>query len=146
MIKARAYSTLLSAVLVCSGASAQQQSNGERPTPSAATGEKSGSTTATGGAHLSGDKASRVADLLRSTAPPSIQTVTVEVGSPLPGELELLALPSAVISLVPEYSGYEYAITKSEIAFVDPKTRRIVEVIRQYGEPRPQSGSKPPAT
>ena len=69
MIKARAYSTLLAALLVCSGASAEEQSNGERPTPSAATGQKSGSTTATGGAHLSGDKASRVRRIAEEHSP-----------------------------------------------------------------------------
>ena len=56
------------------------------------------------------------------------------MGSPLPSNLELLALPPAVVSLVPEYRDYEYVVVQDEIVIVEPSTRRVVEIIRKGGE------------
>ena len=66
-----------------------------------------------------------------STAPEQNANVNVEAGALLPGNLELRALPTAVVSLVPEYRGFEYVVAGNEILFVQPSTRKVVEIIRQ---------------
>ena len=144
MIKAGAYSTFLTALLVCSGASAQQHSNGERPTPSAATGQKSGSTTAKEEPIFPATRLREFSRIAEKHSPTQYPDCNRSRSARLyQASWSFWLFPLAVISLVPEYRGYEYAITKSQIAFVDPKTRRIVEVIRQYGEPRPHRVKTP---
>lgn len=84
----------------------------------------------TGSAHLSRERAAKIARTLLVTAStPAIREVTV--GSNLPGDADVRALPPAVVELAPEYRGYEYAVTQTGIVIVQPATRRVVEVIRE---------------
>ena len=94
-----------------------------------------GTVEARGNAHISNEKASRIADTLWSTASPAQTSVNinVDVGEPLPGNVELMPLPPAVVELVPEYRGYEYVVVHDEIVIVQPSTRKVVEVIRRGG-------------
>ena len=86
---------------------------------------------AKGNGHLSPDLAAKIARALTATASPQVVTIDVTVGSALPGDAEVRALPPAVVELAPEYRGYEYAVAHNQIAIVQPSTRRVVEVIRQ---------------
>jgi hypothetical protein len=53
-------------------------------------------------------------------------------------------LPPAIVSLVPEYRGYEYVIAHEEIVIVQPSIRKVVEVIHQT-EAQPKSRPAPPS-
>lgn len=86
---------------------------------------------AAGNTHLSHDRAAKIAHALMATASPQQIDVDVAVGSNLPGDADVRALPPAVVELAPEYRGYEYVVTRDKIAIVNPSTRRVVEVIRQ---------------
>ncbi len=91
---------------------------------------------ARGNAHLSNQQAARISDTLLTTAS-SAQTsvnVDVNVGEPLPGNVELMPLPPSVVSIVPEYRGYDYVVVHDEIVIVQPSTRKVVEVIERGGE------------
>ncbi len=97
---------------------------------------------AMGNAHLSHERAAAIAHTLMATASPQDVNVEVSIGADLPGELDVRALPPAVIALVPEYRGYDYVVVHDEIVIVEPSTRRIVEMIREGG---PMDGMAAPA-
>jgi hypothetical protein len=105
---------------------------------STAAGTNGGAVTveARGNAHLSNEQASRIADTLWTTASPAQTRVNIDVnvGEPLPGNLELMPLPPVVVSIVPEYRDYDYVVVHEEIVIVQPTTRKVVEVIRRGGE------------
>jgi Protein of unknown function (DUF1236) len=85
---------------------------------------------ATGSAHLSHDRAAKIAHAVMATASPQEINIDVMVGADLPGNADVRALPPAVVALVPEDEGYEYVVATDVVAIVHPFTRRVVEVIR----------------
>jgi hypothetical protein len=102
--------------------------------PLNATAERPGENAlATGNIHISSANASRMAEALISTGRSQNINVAVNVGAPLPGEVDLLPLPPAVASLVPEFQGYEYGVVNDEVVIVHPSTRMVVEIIRSGG-------------
>jgi len=57
-------------------------------------------------------------------------TVVFQTGVIIPREAELYALPVEVIETHPQWRGYQYVMTETdEIAVVEPRSRRIVEVV-----------------
>ena len=58
----------------------------------------------------------------------------MNVDEPLPGNVELMPLPSSIVSIVPEYRGYDYVVVRDEIVIVQPSTRKVVEVIHRGSE------------
>ena len=88
---------------------------------------------AEGNAHLTNERAARVADTLLATATTQNVNAKLAVGEPLPGDLRLLPLPPTIVSLVPEYREYEYVVVNDEIAIVQPSTRHVVEIINPGG-------------
>ena len=101
---------------------------------------------ASGGAQISQENAAQIAKVLLATSTPVAQNVdaAVSVGSPLPGDVDVRPLPSAVVAIVPEYRGYEYGIANSGVVIVEPSTRKVVEVIRDCsGAPAGGSEARP---
>lgn len=93
-----------------------------------------GEARAVGNAHLTGDRAAKIEHTLMATARPQHINVNVNVGAPLPGDVDLLPLPPDVVSLVPEYRDYDYVVVNDEIVIVQPSTRHVVEIIGGGGE------------
>ncbi|RBP09867.1 uncharacterized protein DUF1236 [Roseiarcus fermentans] len=92
-----------------------------------------GDARAVGASQIAPDRAAQIAKSLLATAPPGAGAVAVEVGSPLPGNVDVQPLPASVTDLVPEYRGFVYAVAGGEVAIVKPSTRQIVEVITSGG-------------
>ncbi len=90
---------------------------------------------AEGSAEITKERAARIAELLLATATPQTASVSgaVHVGAPLPGEVDLMPLPTTIADLVPEYRDYEYVVVNNQIVFVKPATRQVVEVINTGG-------------
>jgi len=59
--------------------------------------------------------------------------IRVNVGERLPERVRPRPLPSDIVSIVPEYRGYDYTVVHDEIAIIDPRSREIVDVIPQGG-------------
>ncbi|WP_316183110.1 DUF1236 domain-containing protein [Bradyrhizobium sp. SZCCHNRI1009] len=59
--------------------------------------------------------------------------IRINVGERLPERVRPRPLPSDIVTIVPEYRGYEYTVVHDEIAIVDPRSREIVDVIPQDG-------------
>jgi hypothetical protein len=58
-------------------------------------------------------------------------------GDVVPAGVELLPLPDAVLKLMPKLQGYVCALVANQALLVDPKSRRVIEVISE--------GTAPPA-
>jgi len=59
---------------------------------------------------------------------------SISVGTRVPRSVHLVALPASVISLVPQYRGYQYFVANDEICIVEPSSYEIVEVIPASGK------------
>lgn len=55
---------------------------------------------------------------------------SINVGTRVPDTVRLVALPAAVIEIVPEFRSYRYFVVGDQICIVEPSTHEIVEVIR----------------
>jgi Protein of unknown function (DUF1236) len=69
----------------------------------------------------------------------------VSIGTRVPRNVRLVALPVAVVSIAPAYRAYRYFIADDRIVIVEPSTYEIVEVIDEGRGParvtREQSAS-----
>lgn len=59
--------------------------------------------------------------------------VSVSVGAALPSRVQLQPLPRDIAAIRPQYRDYRYTVSDREIIIVDPRSRRIVEVIDRGG-------------
>lgn len=57
----------------------------------------------------------------------------VSVGTVIRDRVDLHPLPPAIVSVVPQFRGYEYLVVRDEIVIVEPRTRRIVYVMSRSG-------------
>lgn len=62
----------------------------------------------------------------QETAP---STFRVAVGAVVPTSIELQALPTTLVELIPELKEYEYAMVTNQVLLVDPKNKQVVEII-----------------
>jgi Protein of unknown function (DUF1236) len=69
--------------------------------------------------------------------------VSVNIGTRLPRSVHLVALPAAIIAILPEYRTYRYVVVNDQICIVEPNSYEIVEVIPVSGQAAAQGG---PAT
>jgi len=58
---------------------------------------------------------------------------SVSVGAELPSRVRLQPLPSDIAGIRPQYRGYRYTVSDRDIVIVDPRSRRVVEMIDRQG-------------
>jgi Protein of unknown function (DUF1236) len=106
------------------------QPRDEQPQPSAE-GPRASSTGALASADLPQEKRTEIRETLvrRDVKPVTNVNFSVSVGVSVPPRVTLYELPPSVVELVPQYRGYRYTVVRDEIVIIDPRTRRIVEVI-----------------
>jgi hypothetical protein len=56
-------------------------------------------------------------------------SVRPSIGVALPRDVVIRPLPPEIITLVPEYRGYDYVVYNDEIIIIEPSTREIVYII-----------------
>lgn len=66
------------------------------------------------------DKASSAPDTFRAA-----------VGADVPDSVKLSPMPKTIVDLVPQTKDYEFGLVSNQVLIVDPKSRRVVEVISQ---------------
>ena len=98
------------------------------------TGERSQTTTgqAGAGAKLSSDQRTKITTVIRNEHVTPVNNVdfALTVGTRGPRDrISLRPLPAEVISIYPEWRGYEFFLVHSEIIVVDPRTGEIVDVL-----------------
>lgn len=60
--------------------------------------------------------------------------ISVNLGTRLPRDVRLVALPASIITLVPEYRTYRYVVVNDQICIVEPSSYEIVEIIAVSGQ------------
>jgi hypothetical protein len=53
----------------------------------------------------------------------------VTVGSTVPADVELMAVPDTIVTEVPTVKSYRYFRYNDDVVLVDPSSRRVVEII-----------------
>ena len=54
---------------------------------------------------------------------------SINVGTVVPSHVHLYELPANVVTIVPQYRGYQYFMVRDEIVIIEPRTKKIVTVI-----------------
>ncbi len=87
-----------------------------------------------GNVRTSTEHATRVTEILRTTARSERVNIAINVGVRVPAEVAIYPVPREVIAIAPEYRGYSYFVDNDQVVFVSPETHEIVGAIA-YGGP-----------
>jgi hypothetical protein len=60
---------------------------------------------------------------------PVVVTMPLALGAVVPDEIKTQAVPLGMVAKVPEVRNYEYFTAGSKVVFVEPYTRRIVQIV-----------------
>jgi hypothetical protein len=70
--------------------------------------------------------------------------ITVRPGEVLREEVPMVEVPDDIVRIEPRYRGYRYFVVRDEIVIVEPRTKKIVDVIRHSGSQRAARINLPP--
>ena len=106
-----------------------------RPNDSARANERNGggNVDVTGSIRVDQQKASRVHDELITRGERSNVNISVDVGQAIPNRVRVRPLPASIISISPEFRGYDYVVVQDEIVIVEPRMKKVVTIIRGGG-------------
>jgi hypothetical protein len=94
---------------------------------------KSQTTTGQAGAggKLSSEQRTKITTVIRSQhiAPATNVNFSISVGTRVPRDVSFHPLPAEVVTIYPEWRGYEFILVNDQIVVVDPRTFEIVAVI-----------------
>ena len=85
-----------------------------------------------GGAKLSSEQRTKITTVIRDqhVAPANNVNFSITVGTRVPREgVTLHALPAAVVTIYPEWRGYEFIQVRDQILVIDPATHEIVAIL-----------------
>lgn len=84
-----------------------------------------------GGAKLSSDQRTQITTVIKQQRiePASNVNFSIAVGSRVPREVRFHPLPTEIISIYPDWRGYEFFLARGEIIVVNPRTMEIVAVL-----------------
>jgi hypothetical protein len=98
-----------------------------------ATDSKSQTTTgqAGAGAKLSGEQRTKITTVIRGQHVQPLNNVnfSISVGTRVPRDVRFNPLPAEVVTVYPEWRGYEFILVNDQIIVVDPRTFEIVAVL-----------------
>jgi hypothetical protein len=83
------------------------------------------------GAKLSGEQRTKITTVIRGQhiAPVTNVNFSISVGTRVPHDVRFNPLPEEVVTIYPEWRGYEFILVNDQIVVVDPQTFEIVAVI-----------------
>jgi Protein of unknown function (DUF1236) len=83
------------------------------------------------GARLSGEQRTKITTVIRGqhVAPVTNVNFSISVGTRVPRDVRFNPLPEEVVTIYPEWRGYEFILVNDQIVVVDPRTFEIVAVI-----------------
>jgi hypothetical protein len=93
------------------------------------------STTTTGqagaGAKLSTEQRSKITTVIKSqnVRPATNVNFSISVGTRVPRNVGFHPLPTEIVTIYPEWRGYEFFLVNNQIVVVNPRTLEIVDVI-----------------
>lgn len=66
----------------------------------------------------------------KSTAP---DTFRAAVGANVPDTVKLEPMPKTIVELIPQTRDFQYGLVSNQVLIVEPRSRRVVEVIAESG-------------
>jgi hypothetical protein len=115
--------------------SSQQPGTASSTTQSSQSGTAGAASVTSATANLNTQERTQVTQAFTSTRVEPVTNVSfsVSVGSAVTDEVRLYDVPADVVRIVPQYRGYRYFVVQDEIVIVEPRTKKIVEVIHKSG-------------
>jgi Protein of unknown function (DUF1236) len=96
-------------------------------------GDRSQTTTgqAGAGAKLSTEQRTQITTVIRNehVAPVNNVNFSISVGTRIPREVRYHPLPAEVVTIYPEWRGYNYVLVRDQIVVIDPQTLEIVAIL-----------------
>src|SRR5258707_362404 len=82
-------------------------------------------------AKLSTEQRTRITSVIREQHVQPLQNVnfSIAVGTRVPRDVRFYPLPREVVTIYPEWRGYEFILVNSQIIVIDPRTFEIVAVL-----------------
>jgi len=83
------------------------------------------------GAKLSTEQRTKITTVIRSQRVEPLKNVnfSISVGTRVPHDVRFHALPAEVVTIYPEWRGYEYVLVGDQILVIDPRTFEIVAIL-----------------
>jgi len=83
------------------------------------------------GAKLSTEQRTKITTVIRDQriAPVNNVNFAISIGTRVPREVSFHPLPAEVVTVYPEWRGYEFFLVRDQIIVVDPRTLEIVAVL-----------------
>ena len=96
--------------------------------------QQNGTSGRAGGAsvQLSQDQRTKIKDVIvrdRNVARVNSANFSVSVGARVPRDVHIAVLPPEVVTIVPEYRGFEYVMVGDQLLIIDPNTLEIVAIL-----------------
>jgi hypothetical protein len=96
--------------------------------------QQTGTSGRAGGAsvQLSQDQRTKIKDVIvrdRNVARVNSANFSVSVGARVPRDVHVSVLPPEVVTIVPEYRGFEYVLVGDQLLIIDPNTLEIVAIL-----------------
>ena len=114
-------------------AEGRQDKSGASTAETKSTTERSQTTGQAGaGAKLTSDQRTKITTVIRNehAAPVTNVNFSIAVGTRVPREgVSFRPLPTDVVTIYPEWRGYEYILVRNQILVVDPGTYEIVAIL-----------------
>lgn len=85
-----------------------------------------------GGAKLSSEQRTKITTVIRDqhVAPANNVNFSITVGTRVPREgVRFYPLPAEVVTIYPQWRGYEFIVVNERIVIIDPHSYEIVEII-----------------
>ena len=107
--------------------------NGASSKSSQTTTEQNRATTgqgAAGSGKLSTEQRTKITTIIKQhKVEPAHLSVSVSVGTRIPTNVHVYALPVEVITVYPEWRGYDYILVGDQIVIINPRTHEIVAIV-----------------
>ena len=83
------------------------------------------------GAKLTGEQRTRITTVIRNehVAPLTNVNFSISVGTRVPRDVTFHPLPADIVSIYPDWRGYEFVLVRDQIVVIDPQTFEIVAVL-----------------
>ena len=83
------------------------------------------------GAKLSGEQRTKITTVIRNqhVAPVTNVNFSISVGTRVPRDVSFHPLPAEIVTIYPEWRGYEFFLVRDQIIVVDPRSLEIVAVL-----------------
>jgi Protein of unknown function (DUF1236) len=83
------------------------------------------------GAKLTGEQRTKITTVIRNQhiAPVTNVNFSISVGTRVPRDVEFHPLPTEIVTIYPDWRGYEFILVNGQIIVVDPQSFEIVAVL-----------------